>query len=338
MNVINYNPLNKVHEMTGILVNHVEPVSGGGNNKIYKVICPDGKQMALKFYSINSTSSDLERLKREYEGLLFLRKKGECQVPSPMAVDHESICALFDWIDGEKVNIISLHELNSVVEFIQRLKRYSRDDDARLLSHASDNALNMSCLVEQIYRRLDRLSQVHSHVDLRHFLDEMLKPYLADLIQATKRSYKNEFEKSLPYETAILSPSDFGFHNILRSNQSLTFIDFEYFGWEDPAALLAHFLWHPGMNLTEEHKSYFSLTMLNVFKDDPTFEVRFKLLFPLIGLVWVLILLNEFIPALWQRRLHAGGVLSSDFYEKTEQQLQKAKEYFFRITKVNYTC
>ena len=43
----------------------------------------------------------------------------------------------------------------------------------------------------------------------------------------------------------VFSPSDFGFHNaLLKDNGKLCFLDFEYFGRDDPVKLMADFIWH----------------------------------------------------------------------------------------------
>ena len=53
----------------------------------------------------------------------------------------------------------------------------------------------------------------------------------------------------------VLSPSDFGFHNaILKESGDLVFLDFEYFGRDDPVKLMADFIWHPGMKLSNLQK------------------------------------------------------------------------------------
>ena len=45
--------------------------------------------------------------------------------------------------------------------------------------------------------------------------------------------FQNSILKKIDEEDSILSPSDFGFHNIISKNQKLYFIDFEYAGWDD---------------------------------------------------------------------------------------------------------
>jgi thiamine kinase-like enzyme len=51
-----------------------------------------------------------------------------------------------------------------------------------------------------------------------------------------------EIEKELDPGDRRLSPSDFGFHNIIViSDWMLKFIHFEYAGWDDPAKMVCDF-------------------------------------------------------------------------------------------------
>ena len=62
----------------------------------------------------------------------------------------------------------------------------------------------------------------------------------------------------MPHEWRSLVPSDFGFHNSLRRpDGSLAFVDFEYFGWDDPVKLTADILLHPGRPLAAPQRRRF---------------------------------------------------------------------------------
>lgn len=312
-------------------------IKGGANNKIFKVISTNGMQAILKFYHMGNREADTIRLRREYESLTFLKEQHENQVPTPLEIDKQNICALYEWIEGEKISSISNADLDEVILFIKRLKQYSLATNAEKLLPASDNALVLETVIEQIQRRLNRIICLTEEKELSIFLNTQFQPVFKDALNQIKISTLNS-ETTLSYQHAILSPSDFGFHNILRSNTKLVFIDFEYFGWEDPAALLAHFLWHPGMHLSDQQHEYFISQIKKIFITDAGFELRFNILVPLIGLVWTLIILNEFIPELWKRRVGSGAVSKTDFQKRTQQQLQKAKHYLERVINVRYVC
>ena len=88
----------------------------------------------------------------------------------------------------------------------------------------------------------------------------------------------------------------------------LTFLDFDYFGWDDPVKLTADFIWHPAMNLNTELKEQWQEAMLDLFSNDSQFESRLNATMPLYGLRWAMIVLNEFLPDFAKRRREAGGV------------------------------
>ncbi len=105
-----------------------------------------------------------------------------------------------------------------------------------------------------------------------------------------------------------LSPSDFSFHNALRrADGGLAFLDFEYFGWDDPVKLVSDFLWHPAMTLSAAQASRFARGAHELFAaQDATYGSRLRAYFPLFGLKWCTIMLNEFVADDWNRRQFAG--------------------------------
>ena len=57
---------------------------------------------------------------------------------------------------------------------------------------------------------------------------------------------KSDLPRKVAKEEKSLSPSDFGFHNMLiDKNGRLRFIDFEYAGWDDPAKIICDFFCQP---------------------------------------------------------------------------------------------
>ena len=89
--------------------------------------------------------------------------------------------------------------------------------------------------------------------DLARFLNHAFGPALEREIvkaKATMKAAGLDFAADLPQEWRSLVPSDFGFHNSLRRKDgSLAFVDFEYFGWDDPVKLSADIMLHPGKPL-----------------------------------------------------------------------------------------
>jgi thiamine kinase-like enzyme len=119
-----------------------------------------------------------------------------------------------------------------------------------------------------------------------------------------------------------LSPSDFGFHNSLRRGDGrLVFLDFEYFGWDDPAKTVSDFLLHPAMELSPALRERFLTGALKAF-GDPGLGARVRAVYPLFGLKWCAILLNEFTLEHMERRCFADGAPGA---WSGPEQLEKAR-------------
>ena len=133
-----------------------------------------------------------------------------------------------------------------------------------------------------------------------------------------------------------MSPSDFGFHNALRTGDgNIAFVDFEYFGWDDPVKLVSDFLLHPGMKLTAKTSRHFAEGVAEIYADDPNYKTRLRLLYPLYAIRWSLIVLNEFLPAKWQQRRYAGEF--DDRNSILSTQLAKARHFIKSVSDVG-TC
>ena len=129
-----------------------------------------------------------------------------------------------------------------------------------------------------------------------------------------------------------MSPSDFGFHNAVRDRDGdLVFLDFEYFGWDDPVKLALDFELHPGMTLSESLRARWQDGLAEIFQgDDPAWSARVAAWRPLLGLRWTLILLNEFLPERWRHRVEAGVTQDHDTVLKAQR--AKAEAMLSRVS------
>ena len=75
-----------------------------------------------------------------------------------------------------------------------------------------------------------------------------------------------DFAAEIAPECRTLIPSDLGAHNALRgADGKLYFLDFEYFGWDDPVTSIANFVMHPGMQLSEPQRASYQHALLRPF-------------------------------------------------------------------------
>jgi hypothetical protein len=124
-------------------------------------------------------------------------------------------------------------------------------------------------------------------------------------------------------------PSDFGYHNALRRpDGSLAFVDFEYFGWDDPVKLTADILLHPGPAAWAAAAATLPRRRAAAVRRSDVWSAACRLS-AAVRLRWVLILLNEFLPEVWARRVRAGATESWEAAKA--RQLAAARKFLSQL-------
>ncbi|MBF0447825.1 MAG: phosphotransferase [Magnetococcales bacterium] len=329
--------------LTGHPSPSIEPVKGGGNNRFYK-ITTDRQQFGLKFY-LQTPDDPRDRQQTESTALTFLNARAFPQVVKLHKENRDNHCSLMEWIEGSPPAVpYSSTDVDQVLRFVEALYQAGTTPQAQAIPLASASCLSGFDLEIQLYKRLERLkSHLPDHPELAQFIQAEFTPFLKKQVVESQRGYQShqlDFFHPIPLTQRILSPSDFGFHNsIRRLDGRLVFLDFEYFGWDDPCKMTCDFLLHPGMNIAAQDQEINSslqseLTggIVDICRIDPTLSVRIEQLYPLYGLCWCLIILNEFLPQSWTRRERANPE-PRDQLKTQDQQLKKARRLLLTLRK-----
>ena len=285
----------------------------------------------LKQYP-NMDTDKRPRLTTEFNTLQLLHQHNITHVPKPIEKSEELNIGLYEWIHGENIGQPNLYDLEQAIAFVKQLHTLSKNIDKNKINIASECCLSVDELVNQIDNRLLKLENI-SFQELLIFIETVFKPLWSETKDKLFFYWSIEDRGNLlPIEKQTLSPSDFGFHNSIKMDDgSLIFLDFDYFGWDDPVKLTADFIWHPAMNLDKDQKDIWQKAMLRIFNDDKTFEDRLNATMPLYGLRWALIILNEFLPEFPARRKEAGESKSYEIKKARQIQLEKAYSYCERV-------
>ena len=311
-------------ELAGTEILDMAVMQGGGNNRLYR-ITTSRAGYALKFY-LRQAGDPRDRLGAEVTALTLLNG---VDAPRLIAVDRKNCCTLQEWVSGVAVGPVTRADMDAALALVGRLWQIRQEPAMPTCPPAADASLSGAALSGQVQARLLRLRAVQGeYPDLGHFLGEELTPFWEKTVVAIQIHYQQarvDFASELPAAHRLLSPSDFGFHNALRTaNNRLVFLDYEYFGWDDPAKLAGDFFLHPGMQLSCAERIPFIQGLAQLIPNDTTFLWRIKTLLPLFGLCWCLIILNEFLPDGWQRRAFAARRENRDI--ALARQLQKAQQ------------
>ncbi|MBT7557525.1 hypothetical protein HN615_11430 [Candidatus Woesearchaeota archaeon] len=314
-------------------IKDIKKIEGRGNSRLYKVTTSVSDSFVLKEYP-DLLIDSRKRLITEVEA--FKAVEIFNKTPKVVAFDEQKNIALYEWIEGvhlSKINDKHIIEALNFIEDIQSIKHKER------YKFASEACLSAEQLFSQINSRLDKVSSVDNN-DLKDFVNLIFKPLWSKVLVWSKKHWpEDNLVNDLPEFVQALSPSDFGFHNaLLMDDGTLCFLDFEYFGRDDPVKLMADFVWHPGMDLDISQKVRWLKGALNIFKKDPNIYSRFHAAWPLYGLRWSLILLNEFLEDGWHKRLYANSDLKHQHSNKLEEQLNKARAICEQIQMANMEC
>lgn len=319
-------------------VDDIQAVGGGRNSRVYRVTLGNLDARALKLY-FHHASDNRNRMQTEFMGLSFFWRNGIRNIPEPLIASEEHGCAVYSWLEGRKFESadVTPADIDSAASFLKRLSGLREAPGSESLGAASEACFSGSAIEENLRCRLEPLLSQDESIDLKTFLSGRFVPALDRMCEWSRGCLREAFHADLPPDARTLSPSDFGFHNALRTETGgIYFLDFEYFGWDDPAKMISDFLLHPGMALPECLKSRFARSMVDSLPFNAELRQRVAAYYPLFGLKWCLILLNEFLPAHALRRRFAG-MSEAEGRSKEAEQLGKAERMLQRITE-EYEC
>lgn len=322
-------------ESLGVSSVRLEPIRRGANAKVWRVSVGVEPVAALKAYPQAGAGRD--RYASEVGALSFLAGAGERSVPRLLRHDPDVRATMLSWVPGDAGPTAGAtdRDLDAALAFIRRLHAYRLTPRAGDLPLAAEACLSANEILRQVDRRHARLVEV---ADENAELAEVLARYAEERSASAAAAHAHLRAAGIDPETDLevglrtLSPSDFGFHNAVRDlDGDLVFLDFEYFGWDDPVKLALDFELHPGMHLSESLIARWQNGLAEIFQgNDPAWSRRVAAWRPLLGLRWTLILLNEFLPERWRHRVEAGATQDHDIV--LQAQRAKAETMLSRVS------
>lgn len=280
----------------------VVELAKGNNARVFRVDTAAARYALKKYPAADSR----DRWKAEVDALRFFARRQVARTPRVVAVAPEQRYALLSWVEGEAVGAIADADVDAFARFQIAIDRAADTQARGEIGEASEACLCGGRIVSQIAGRVARLEAVKADVaGFASFFDGMLVPSLADFTTSARRAYDRlglDFDRDIAGELRTLIPSDLGAHNALRGEDGgLWFLDFEYFGWDDPVTGIANFVLHPGMQLAPGQQELYTGQLLRHFDRHGEAE-RLQALLPLFALRWCVIILGELLPERWRHR------------------------------------
>lgn len=320
-------------------VESVEFIKGGRNSKVHLINCEKSKKYVAKVY-FKHLSDKRDRFGTEIASLKFLKNNNINCIPEIIVLDQINNCAVYDFISGEKITPekVTDSDIDQATDFLIQLEKLKFAPGSELLPAASEAFFSVKRTFYNLEDRLSKLSSSPNDSKPSTALHEFLAKEFCPVLEEIKKWAKSRCEQTgisydveIPKNARTISPSDFGFHNALKQVDGIIkFFDFEYFGWDDPAKMMSDFLLTPAMSLSKKHKKRFAERMFANFENYNKLHDRVKIVYPLFGLKFCCILLNEFLPEqLARRKFASDGNLNIDKVQTI--QLYRAKKMLCKI-------
>jgi hypothetical protein len=294
---------------------HPERVSGGRNNRIFKLRGQRGLA-ALKVY-YRGSEDRRDRFAAEHAFYKIAAKRG-VSAPPLLDCDQRLGISLLGWIEGTPIGkTINEEEIGAAARFLVETNEPALAD-AEIPFEASEACFSSADHLDLLQRRISKLGNATSERSaLAEFVRATLSPFAGQVRKALHADDRSEFHST--GWRRVLSPGDFGLHNAMRDeNGRIVFFDFEYSGWDDPVKTVADVFLQPEKPVDWKFLPGFC-AQLHAW---PDLEERVRLWLPFFAAKWAVILLGPAVKDAAERRRFAGEETDDAMIER---QIGKAR-------------
>ena len=315
----------------------IEIIPSGRNNLVSKIYYKKKLYVHKKYLKNKNNGIKYSRYKSETSFINLLRKNKIKNLPLILATDSRKQENVFSYIKGKKINKITENDIMQCINFIKKINQRILKKKYINFKNATEACFSIDNHIETADKRISMLSKFPKktgiYKEAKFFVNTKLRKKLAEVKKNIFKSFsKSETKKKLNKKDLILSPSDFGFHNVIKKKQQLFFLDFEYAGMDDPAKLISDFICQPDNKLSKKQSFFFYKNILKIFPVSNEIERRFKAVINIHRIKWCCVILSEILSKnYFVRRKFAGSRIDAN------KSLSKAKRYYRQyLKKVNY--
>ena len=302
-------------------------VQGGFNNRAFRVDTGEKRYLLKEYFRDGQDCRD--RLEAEYGFCKFASTLGVSGGAKPCACNTDEGIGLYEFIEGVDCRLedVTLQRVLEAANFYKRLNEHRGCPAATELGNASEACFSIEEHLGCVSQRVARLAAIPTDNPLDQraalFAQESLAIRVCELEQAYGRTGLPGPVGTVEYS---LSPSDFGFHNMLVDHGgSLRFVDFEYAGWDDPAKMVADFFCQPKIPVPVGWMDAFVEEAIGGQTWADGAMQRIQLLYPLYRVKWCCIIMNEFLPEGKRRRAFSAN--QATWEERKLAKLEAAENY-----------
>jgi hypothetical protein len=308
----------------------VMPLKGGMNSRVFSCVVGD-KRFVIKGYQ-PLEAGQRDRFAAEKQFLLYANAVATGYVPQVLHIDDHRRCIVMEYLEGDAYvegSSPPSQDIDAAVRFFSLLNEDPVRAAAQITMDAAEGFLKISAHLENVRERLRQMSVEHLPLNAQPKAKKAIR-LLQERFGQVEEGMKNalsagQVEDDLPADKRCISPSDFGFHNAIRTHKGVKFFDFEFGGWDDPAKAVVDFMLQPKVPIRQHH-----FALLNEIDNEEQKATlrRAETLKPILQLKWLCIIAGFLRKPRFMRLLTTlpNNQLEQLFLYKLDQMIRATKE------------
>lgn len=285
-------------EQLGTPMSSLAQLKGGINNQVYRC----GQRTAryvIKGYA-PVAAGERDRMQAEVEFLRYTNLVAASYVPMLLHEDKQRRCLVLEYIDGVSYSTgtkPSCEDIDAACNFLEHLNKDLALAREHVSLAAAEGFLRITDHLQNIEERLAQMTTDHLPHEQKAVADgllgELVEQFGAINLRTQQAIQQGDCADAISTDSLIISPSDFGFHNSIKVEGRVKFIDFEFAGWDDPAKALADFVLQPTVKVGSSGRK-----LASVLSNSARLSAlsRLSVLGPVLRLKWLCIILAILQP------------------------------------------
>ncbi len=234
------------------------------NSKLLK-ISNSNKTYVIKLFSKKNNLNFIR------EVFFLLNFKNLKNVPKIISYNYQNKILVLNYFKGTKIKRKQSSYIYQILNFVKKIQNKKRNYILKNKIFKSQEGC--FCLLDHINNTKIKINEIKKNKILiknskfLYFIkkiDKIFKIKQNNILS----NYKDKLllKKKLRLSDLIVSPSDFGYNNILLNSNKLIFLDFEYSGLDDPLKLCLDFIANPNTKFNKLENEVFLKKFSDKFK------------------------------------------------------------------------
>ncbi len=314
---------------------NLKRLQGGINNQVFRC-SQDDRQWVIKGYA-PVKPGQRDRMQAEVDFLQFAAHAAPGYTPALLVEDPERRCVVMEYLEGDAFpegQPPSQGDIDEAVEFFRQLNADSSLARRFIKMDAAEGFLSLREHLNNVRQRLKRMTFTHLGSNVQHQAKTLFRK-LQDKLEFTEEHTIRLIDHDIVTDEIepdqrCISPSDFGFHNAVRTSARICFIDFEFAGLDDPAKAVEDFTLQPRVPIANSRSPLLEALPIEQYLD---VSRRCEAIGPILELKWACILLAILQPARLEEI--AAIIPGQNFEDLVEKRLEQASDYLSQIRWIN---